>query len=763
MDEWIGEYAAWVIDHRQVILRSFLVLNLVAVSVCYFLKFDSSLEVWFLANDPNIVNYRKFQQQFGRDELVLVGLESTTLFENGTMKTIAEVTNSLESLKYVDRVLSLTNIKVLQSREDGIAYETLYSPSDWVKPAAEELRRRAVECGFVSRFLLSQDGSATVLVLNLTDACADAERHIELAGQVRNLVRPLEKHGHVTISGIPFVNDAMFRLARRDLVVLSPLVLLIIWGMAWFLYRSWLAALQPLAMIGFSLLMAFTLMVLLGWRVNFLVSALTLAIIVVAIVNAIHIMSAWYEQSALGRDRKTTLIHTIQVILFPSFMTNVSTCVGFLSLVVCDIRPIRQFGILAAWGTFWAFIASVVVLPVLLEQHRVSALASRKVIHSPTVDRWLQWLGQPTAIRRRWILAISTCLIPVSLLGIWRLRSTANPLSYFRSEEQIRRDTEALDRLFQGTCSLEFRVEAADGGMSQRMTLSKVDRFQGWLRSELGVLHPLSILEFLKDAEQLRSGSDQGTIPRRNLRALLVLMRRKAPEVFYDWLDESFSVGRISARLPLTRADFVAAQVPKLESVLKESYAGEDLRIESTGYVKLINNMRLYLLRSQIQSLFLAALGVTVMMVVMLGSWKLGILSMIPNLLPVAIGMAMMGFLDIRLDPGTIMIGSIASGLVVDDTCHFLSFIQRECRRGLTLPDAIAKSMLQSGRAIVLTSLILAAGFAGLGLGSFAPTIYFGFVMSFIIVVALAAELLLMPAVLLWLHKPQSTDNRADR
>jgi predicted RND superfamily exporter protein len=258
----------------------------------------------------------------------------------------------------------------------------------------------------------------------------------------------------------------------------------------------------------------------------------------------------------------------------------------------------------------------------------------------------------------------------------------------------------------------------------------------------------LSIVDYLKEADRVRHDRSVGRIPPERLYTVLLRMNRIAPDIFYQWSDESFSMGRVSARLPLSKADQLAAQVPLINAELDRRFPNDDLRLTSTGYVKLVNNMRIYLLKSQVKSLLLAALGVTIMMCWMLRSIRLGLLSMIPNLIPVAIGISVMGFTGILLDPGTVMIGSVALGLVVDDTCHFLAYLQRQQLAGENMSTAILTSMRRTGRPIVLTSIILSAGFMALAAGSFAPSIYFGVVISVIVIFALLADLLLLPAIL---------------
>ncbi len=741
----------FVTERRLWIRLGVLLLLAVSLVLAARLKFDSSLEIWFLEDDPNIVNYRRFQELFGRDEILIIGLESDSLFSAATLGQLANCTQQLQDLPLVRRALSITNVDTLAEVDHHLLLQRLLPASAIESESPSELKRRIGANPLVSRMLLSEDARATAIILVFEPQCADAEQHIAVARQVRQITASLSSCGQTYIAGIPIVNDAMFRYARRDLLQLSPMVFLMVWGTSWFLFRSlWLSVL-PLVVVGIATSLVFGVAGWLEWRANFLISALTMALMVVGVSNSIHIISAWLDEQASGKSSAAATWEAVTRMLPPCFMTSFSTCVGFLSLTITDIQPIRQFGILAALGTAFAFLLSVAFLPGLLYRLKAPHPRFFEQCQSNSVSRALEFLGSMSRRANLVVVMITLLVLVPTVWGITLVQTTANPLSYFRQHDQIRRDTESVDRLFGGSCSIEFLVETENSGLSRREVLQQIDDFQTWVENHLAVSQIMSIVDYLKEADRVREHRTVGRLPSSRIYLLLLRIKRIAPEILSSWLDETFSHGRISARLSLSQADRLAVQVPLLESEMKKRFQQTDLRVQTTGYVKLVNNMRTYLLNSQMKSLSLAAAGVTLMMCCLLRSLPLGLLSMIPNLIPVLMGIAVMGFAGIRLDPGTVMIGSVALGLVVDDTCHFLSHYRRERRRGSSTQQAVRWSISHTGRPIVLTSVILVIGFLALAAGSFAPTMYFGVVTSAIVCMALLADLFLMPAILLLL------------
>ena len=289
--------------------------------------------------------------------------------------------------------------------------------------------------------------------------------------------------------------------------------------------------------------------------------------------------------------------------------------------------------------------------------------------------------------------------------------------------------------------------------MHDLRVLRRLNAFEVWLEQRPAVTRVMSFGGLLKEADRVQSGRARGQLPRSNLALSVAIrgMQRAAPERLASHVQDDFCLGRISARVQGANADRLVAEAPQVKRRVEEQVNDPDLQllVEPTGFVILMDEMRKYLIRSQIASVAAAFAAITLVLAALFRSWKLAIFSLIPNVGPILMGAAFMAALDIRLDPGTVMIATIALGLVVDDTCHFLVRLRTFAAKGMSLPEAIARTMEQTGRPIIYTSVILVAGFSVLLLGSFTPTVCFGLVSAFVLSVALAADLLVLPAALL--------------
>jgi len=242
-----------------------------------------------------------------------------------------------------------------------------------------------------------------------------------------------------------------------------------------------------------------------------------------------------------------------------------------------------------------------------------------------------------------------------------------------------------------------------------------------------------------------------GGLPRtKELTAQLLLLMESEKDLD-SLVRDRYSVGRISARVSMSDARELVRQVPQIEEKIRRDFPGRDLRVEITGLAKVMSNMEQYLLHSQVTSLSTAFLVVAVLMFLMLRSLRLALFAMIPNIAPVFLGLGLMALCGIALDPGTVMIGSVAMGIVVDDTIHFMSRLRHHARSQGALEQALASTVVEIGRPIVVTSLVLGAAFLVLGLGSYAPNVNFGLISAAVIGLALFGDLVFLPSALLLL------------
>ncbi|MCA9527794.1 MAG: MMPL family transporter, partial [Myxococcales bacterium] len=673
------------------------------------------------------------------------------VFTPDLLARIDRVTRASTDGPYVRRVRSLTNVETFRNLDGDVLIGPLVDELPADATAAAEIRRQALDDPLIRGNLVAPDGHAAAVVIEMDPAGNTMEGKTALVAHLRAAVAQASGAGvEMAIAGSPPIDDAFFRYTERDGKVLGGLAIAVVIAATFFVFRRLSAALIPLAVVILAVIWTGGLMGVLGVAINIVSANIVSLILAVGVADTIHVLADYYQHLMAGEDRDEAVEGSISSLIAPCFFTSATTAAGLLSLLASDLKPVREFGWLGAFGVLAAFVLTMTLVPGVLGFARPPDPAFVERQRSGPLSRLLAWLGRPTPRRSRIVLGLSVPLVALAAVAVSRLDVGSNPVGYFKTHDPVRLATERVDDALGGSTSVEFLVHAPDDGLADPERLARLEDFQRFVVDQPGIEQALSITDALKEIHRVLLGDPPGTgrLPdNRPLAAQLHLMLEGAED--YDTMvQDDASVGRISARASFKEAGELVDAMPELEALLARAYSSEELTVHPTGYVKLMGNMEIYLISSQIQSFLVAFAVVTAMMFFVTRSVPLGLFSMIPNLVPIVLGLGLMWVAGIQLDPGTVMIGSIALGLVVDDTVHFLVRLRRSLADA-PMPAAIERTMSQTGRPIIVTSVVLALGFATLGFGSFTPNVAFGVVSAVVILCALLADLLLLPAVLL--------------
>ncbi len=431
-------------------------------------------------------------------------------------------------------------------------------------------------------------------------------------------------------------------------------------------------------------------------------------------------------------------------------MTSLTTVFGLLSLLTADLTIIRQFGLVSAAGIAFAFIITIFLLPILLGIIPAPKKKYQEQFRAGFFARLLGWLGTWRAGKSIAIIAVVTILVIPAVFLLAQLNIGTNSLDYFKKDDAMRRQVEWIDAEIGGTASLEFFVDADDeDALKNPSLLQKMEQFESYLKGIDGITGAYSAADLVKS---LNRGFHEGNenmykIPQTPDEIAQQLFLVEGSNDVAELLSDDYSKARIMTRVEMNKSQQVAHQMPEIKAKMNEIFNGSET-VTPTGIVYLMNRTEHYLLTTSIKSFLLAFLVITLAIMVMLRSITLGLLAMIPNLLPILFTMALMPVLGISLDVGTTMIAAIALGLVVDDTIHFLSRLKTERSQIASIKDAIEVTMKSVGRPIVFTSVVLGSGFLILVLASFSPLVNFGLLAGIVIFLALFFDLMVVPAIM---------------
>lgn len=737
MAEWSESLMRAVMKRPNTILVLAILLTVVAAISATRVSFNNAIDIWFLEDDTDVRDYQHFHELFGGDEVAIIGVFTTDVFVPECLALLERLTVAAADAPFAQKSISLTS----RGEQDP-----------------EKLKRSALNNTLERGTLVAADGTAAAVIVELSKDGNTVEGKSAFVQALRAAVEAEKRNTscpdlRIHLSGTPVLDETVFRYSSQELSVIGPVTLALVLAGAFLLFRSLSAALIPLGVVFASTIWTFGLMAATHVEMTLLSSALTPLIMAVGVADSIHILTEYHRQLASGASRPLAVRQAVSHLMVPCVLTSVTTIVGLLSLLVSPMAPVREFGVFAAAGSFFAFILSIVVVPAILLRVRPPGKEWLERCDTGIFARLLTALGRPSRGMRLSTIAFSSVLV---LGAIWSVRSLevgVSPLSWFPVGDDFRTDTEQIDAALGGSTSLEFLVQSPEEGLKDPVVLQRLDDFERWLENIAAVSKVISVVDVLKEAAR-KPGSSEGPLPN----------TRESVERYYRFLEfhddferlvqDDYSVGRISARVRLTEAVGMVEELYRIEERLATTVNDERLNVQMTGYVKLMGQMEGYLIESQIKSLALAFAVISILMLLLFRSWRFAVLAMIPNFTPIVIGAGVMSVAGIGLTPGTVMIGAIALGLVVDDTIHFLVSLERNLKKRSSedmagLEGPLRATLLETGRAIIATSLLLAAAFLVLMLGHLGPTVHFGVITAVVILVAMIADLVLLPAVLL--------------
>ena len=707
------------------------VVALSAVSVSR-IQFDNTIETWFLDEDPSLAVYNHFTETFRSDQIIVVGVFADDVFAPRVVAAIDQLSDAAAGLEYADRVRSITR-------------------SAFTSPDSSDLRAEVLASPLLRSTLLSKDGGATAIVIHYSRDGNTFERKRAFVKALRDIAREATAGLGVdyAITGAPVIGETGDSRNSRDMRILVPAMILLVAVIAFSIFQSAMMTLLPLGVGGIAVLFAYGFMAAVGWAMTMISVILVPLILAVSVAHSIHIIDRYRLNLDRGMDNEGAVRASVERLIRPCFFTCVTTVIGLLSLLVSNLDPVQEFAVTAAVGVLVAFVNAVTVLPALL------LFRSREIREQPTiarsvVTRLLELVHGAAGGHPRKIVLLGILLsIGFGWLAT-RVETGIDTMSWIRHDDPIRVDTERIDRAFGGAMPIEFLLTSPDGRLGEPAMLRRMEALQAWLVDNTGIERATSLADLVKEAARLaRDGREEDyTLPRTRIvtnELLNALQRKQELDI---WVTAGYTDARIAARVPLSTAQEIIDNVPAIRRHIDQVFDGSGISVELTGQAVLSEKLQTHMLDSQLRSFAVALGAVSLVMIVLLRTVALGALAMIPNLLPIAIGLGSMTLLDIPLNPATVMIAAVALGIVVDDTVHLMTAFERGVGATGDVGGAVRSTLLEVGQPVTVTSILLAAGFAVLILGSFLPTRQIGGLMALIVVAALITDLVFLPAVL---------------
>jgi len=728
-------------------------LAIIAVITAFFawhatgIRVDSSTENLLPLDDPELTYFYGARDEFGTEEVLVVALFADDVFATATLATIDAVSKQLQALDGIAEVLSLSTVKGAKMTDFGLETGKLMKRLPATAEEAESFRATIYDNPLYVGTVVSADAKAAGISVRF-DTMSDREF---IDGGYEDRVREIvAAHGgadQFAITGIPTLKVFGARYLEGDLIRFMPLSVLLVALVLAYTFRTPRGVLIPLSTVLVGVVWTVGFMVIAGTPINLGTVVLPPLLLAIGVAYAVHIMSRYYEEARPDRTAAETVAATLEHSGLPVGVAALTTLAGFATFILTPIRAISEFGLYATFGLAAIMVASFTVLPALLLL--LPAPKSLRSMHAEggTVANILGWLGENAVRRRNEVLGLAVLLCLVSIWGISYIRVDTDFQGFFDPDGPIRTDAARIGEHLAGTQALAIIV---DGDGPQSVTklevLQAIRELQTYLDDWPGVDKTLSIVDILM---RVREVIDPEADPfPESQSAVAQLLMLGSPREYKAALNAEGSRASILVRTRLSGSTDIGRLVAAIETFASEHFP-RGVEVRPTGTLVLLNRSADALAWGQINGLWQVFVVLLALMCMMFLSFRIGFLSLLPNLIPIIILFGVMGWFGISLNISTTLIAAMAIGIAIDDTIHYLGTFSGELRRTGDQTQAMKNATRSVGVPMVVTSVALAAGFLVLTLSNFGPVRDFGLLSAVTMMVALFSDLIITPAILM--------------
>ena len=801
----------WIHTHPKRVILVMLLFFASLASNIPSIKVDTSTEAFFSKKDQTRIAYDRFREQFGRDEIVLALIHPKKVFDLEFLEKLKAFHEDLEEeVPHLDEVQSLINVTSMRGEDGELIIEELME--DWPEDekGISELKDRVLSNKYYRNFLVSEDGRYTTVVvrsnafsdygkeIDQDEMLADGfeenegisiteddkprllteEQNSEFVVAIQSLAdRHRSEDFPIDLGGSPVMVHDLKKAMFSDMPVFVLASLGVIALLLVILFRRLSGLVLPLLTVIFSLLTALGLVAVTGTKLTIVMQILPSFLLAVGIGYSMHLLVIYYRHLRDHGDKGEAIAYAMGHSGLAILITSLTTAGGLLSFVPVKVAPVSDLGLFGAAGVLFCVFFTLVLLPALLSvfpegKHAVAAENLHLQKNSRTrysyADRMLKGCGD-FAVNKPWtVIGISLLIALMSSFGAAQLRFSHNPIAWLPDDNSLRSATEAINEHMKGSAAIELVVEREEeNAVKEPEFMNRLDEFnhfsEGTSHKRISVGKSSSVVDVVKEINQVlnEDREEYYRVPqdRAMIAQELLLFENGGTEDLENLVNTPYSKARVTLKTTWVDANQYTGLLLKLERKIEDLF-GKEKSYVVTGLIPIMVKTITFLMEGMLISYLIAGAVITLLMIIMLADFRLGLWSMIPNFLPILAGLGVMGLLDLPLDAMSILVGSIAIGLAVDDTVHFMHNFRRNQHIHQDIKVAVEKTLTSTGRAMLLTTIVLSAGFFIFTFSAMNNLISFGLITGLTIIIALLGDILLAPAMMALIYKNQITNSK---
>ncbi len=716
-------------------------------------------------SDSTMIEFSNYRDIFGEDgNIVVIGIQNPDFFVLEPLSDWFVLIDSLQAISGVKSALSLVNVINLVKNNNKRVFEIQQLANNYPVNAfeADSLKQIALSLPFY-RNLLYDDESDTYLIL------VTLEREILVSNNRNKLIADIEKASNVYAakhnlnvhySGLPYIRIKTAEKIEGELYMFIIVAMLITGVILFLFFRSFRVVIFSLLVVAAGVIWALGSMVLLGYEITLLTAMIPPLLIVIGIPNSVFLLNKYHNEYRNHGNKIKALQRVIQKIGAATFLTNLTTSAGFATFILTSTKILQEFGVVASLNIMGIFVLSILLIPIIFSF--LPEPRERHVKHlENTAIRKLVRLFEHLAINHRMkTYPLALMIVAFAILGITKIKSTGYVVDDLPKNDPVYLDLLFFEEHFHGLIPLEIAIDTKRPRAALiQSTLQNIDKLQTSLAKYPELSKPLSIAEAFKFARQsfFNGDPDHYRLPGNTERNFIMAYMGDLignDDLTSSFIDQESQITRISYKVADVGTEKLGVLKDKIRQEVDSIFTADRYDVIITGASILSFSGNKYLIRSLFTSLFIAILVISVFMAWMFASARMMIISLIPNLVPLLITASFMGYFGIPIKPSTVLVFSIAFGISVDNTIHFLAKYRQELKAtGLDIKKSVTNAIREAGVSMLYTSIVLFFGFGIFSLSGFGGTVALGVLVSFTLLIAVTSNLILLPSMLLTMEK----------
>lgn len=718
-------------------------------------------------NHPINVVYDKFLKVFGEEgNLIVIGVKDSALFTPKNFKAWNQLFNTIETYDEVALTLSVGNLKVLKKNTKKETFELVPFIQDTLL-TQEKLNHYKYQLfyklPFYEGLIYSPDRKAVRSAVYLKeDIVNTAQRRDFIVNNLIPLITAFEKQTGIKVhtSGMPYIRTLNSQNIIDEIGLFIGAALGVTSLIFFFFFRSVRATIISMITVIFGVMWAFGILGLLHYEITVLTALIPPLIIVIGIPNCIFLINKYQQEIKLHGNQAKSLQRVIAKVGNATLMTNVTTASGFATFILTNSKLLKEFGIVASINILAIFLLSLLIIPIVYSFMAPPKTKHLKHLSKQWINKFVNWIERMVKNHRIAIYSIAVSLLCLGIIGIFTIKVSGSLIEDMPKKAKFYQDIKFFEKEFEGIMPLEVLVDTKrKKGVMSPATLKRMNALQDYLYEFPELSKPLSIVNLVKYGKQAyyNGNPEYYQLPNSQERSFIMSYLKNTPTqagLLKSYVDTTGQFARITTFMKDTKTQRYDRIEEDIISKIDKLFPTDRYHVTLTGKALVFQKGTKYLITNLIISLSLAILLIALFMAWMFRNIKMILISLIPNLLPLIVTAGIMGFIGVPIKPSTILVFSIAFGISVDDTIHFLAKYRQELiTHHWRIRKSVFAALRETGVSMFYTSIVLFFGFSVFAISSFGGTVALGILVSITLLFAMLSNLLLLPSLLLSLER----------